>query len=85
MYTAIYISETVHPMIRGTLLVVPNLFFCVGTLFIWVISYFYSWRTTAYFATIPPALLCICMIFLPETPYWLIENNNIEAAREISS
>ena len=53
----------------------------LGMLLLWTIAYFCPWRTTAYFAMIPPALFAFLMIFLPESPYWLIEDNNYEAAR----
>ena len=37
---------------------------------------------TAYILTIPPLLLTIFMIPLPETPYWLVQHNNTKEARK---
>ena len=77
----VYISETVHPKVRGSLLVLPNMFFSFGMLFIWTVSYFCSWRITAYIAMAIPALMITILMFLPESPYWLIEVDNVEEAK----
>ena len=70
-----------HPKVRGSLLVLPNMFFSFGMLFIWTVSYFCSWRITAYIAMTTPALMIAILIFLPESPYWLIEADNVEEAK----
>ena len=48
--------------------------------FVWIIGFYLDWRMTAYILTIPPIVMTLSIIMLPETPYWLIENNNYEAA-----
>ena len=70
-----YISETVHPKIRSSLVTLPSFMFSFGMLLVWLLGYLLSWRTTAYTLTIPPILLTLLIFPLPETPYWLIEQN----------
>ena len=77
-----YISETVHPSIRGSLATLPAFMMASGMLMVWIIGYFLTWRMTAYLLTIPPILLTLLILLLPETPYWLIENNDNEAAKK---
>ena len=43
-----YISETVHPNIRGTLATLPAFMMAAGMLMVWIIGYFLTWRMTAY-------------------------------------
>ena len=78
----IYISETAHPNIRGSLVTLDAFVLATGYLSTWIISYFLTWRMTAYLLTIPPIILIILLLPLPETPYWLIENNNFKKAKE---
>ena len=78
----IYISETAHPKIRGSLVTLDAFNIATGYLITWILSYFFTWRMTAYLLTIPPILLIILLLPLPETPYWLIENNNIKKAKQ---
>ena len=66
---------------RGSLLVVRSLFSALGKLFTWIVAYFLSWRETSYVLMITPSLMVIIMLFLPESPYWLIEVDQTEAAR----
>ena len=54
-----------------------------GTLFVWIIGYFESWRTTAFLCVIPNIIVVLSLIPFPESPYWLIEANNIDLARYI--
>ena len=67
-----YISETVHPSIRGSLTTLPAFMMAGGMLMVWIIGYFLTWRMTAFVLAIPPVLLTLFMLMLPETPYWLI-------------
>ena len=77
-----YISETVHPKVRGSLITMPSFMMAFGLLLVWFLGYFLSWRIIAYILTIPPILLIMLLLLLPETPYWLIEYNNVEEAKK---
>ena len=47
----------------------------------WGFGYFLNWRTTAYFLIIPPIILILLILFIPETPYWLVENSRFKEAK----
>ena len=78
----IYISETAHPKIRGSLVTLDAFVLATGYLLTWIISYFLTWRMTAYLLTISPIILIMLLLPLPETPYWLIENNDSKTAKQ---
>ena len=77
-----FISETVHPSIRGNLVILTALFMATGKFFVWTVGYQVSWRLTAFILTIPPCLMTLLITFFPETPYWLIENTNYDGAKK---
>ena len=83
-----FISETVHPKIRGRLVIIPAFMMAIGLLLTWILGfktsmgYVTTWRATAYLLTIPPILLSVLIFSLPESPYWLIEGNSIKAAKD---
>lgn len=77
----VYISESVHSDLRGSMVVLSPFFLASGMLIDWIIGYFYSWKITAFFALFPCLILLITMTLLPETPYWLIQNNRFEDAK----
>jgi MFS family permease len=62
----------------------PAFMIAFGQLLVWVLSYFLPWRSTAYLLIIPSILLTLFILLLPETPYWLIEQNNeIDAKKSL--
>ena len=71
----VYISETAHPDLRPNLAVLQSLFSAVGMLLIYGVGYFVEWRTLAWLCNIAPTLLVLTMLFLPESPYWLVEKD----------
>merc|ERR1711963_1206068 len=60
-FSGVYISESVHPNIRGSLVVLPNLFMSLGLLLIWTLAYFFSRKITAYLAMVAPVMLTFFM------------------------
>jgi fatty acid desaturase len=77
----VYISETAHPKLRGSLTICPSLFMALGMLIVWTAGYFLTWWATALVNLIPTILLFMVMLVLPESPYWLVEDNNYSNAR----
>ena len=75
-------SETVHPSIRSSLMALPAFMIAFGQLLVWILGYFLPWRMTAYLLVTPSILLTLCILPLPETPYWLIEQNNEKDAKK---
>lgn len=78
----VYIAETVHSKIRANLVILPAFFLGFGNLLVWALGYFLQWRTTSFLLMVPPILLILLIIPLPETPYWLIEDKQGQAARK---
>ena len=78
----IYISETAHPNIRGRLITLDAFQISFGFLVSWIIGHFFTWRIHAFILCIPPILLIFLLLLLPESPYWLIENNSIKLAKK---
>ena len=77
-----YISETSHADARTSLSSLPPFMIGFGNLLVWFLGYFLTWKMTAYVLMIPSLLLFLSMIFLPETPYWLIDSNKPEEAKK---
>ena len=63
-------------------MILTSFFMALGISFVWIIGYSLNWRMTAFILTVPPILMTIAIIFFPETPYWLIENNDYNGAKE---
>ena len=80
IYLGVYTAETVHPKIRNNLTILPSIFVGLGMLFVWIIGYLVTWRITAYILALPNILIFLSLLLLPESPYWLIEANEIDLA-----
>ena len=77
----VYISETVHPSIRNSLVILPMCLMAFGQLMVWFLGYYVGWRITSFLVSVPLTVFFTLMYFLPETPYWLVENDQIESAK----
>ena len=60
--------------------ILPSIFVGLGMLFVWIIGYLVTWRITAYILALPNILIFLSLLLLPESPYWLIEANEIDLA-----
>ena len=60
----------------------PAFSMALGMLLVWILGYFFSWRMTAFLSIVPSILQVFLLIPLPETPYWLIEDERPEMARK---
>jgi MFS transporter, SP family, galactose:H+ symporter len=85
-YTApLYIAEVAPPELRGGLVSLNQLAITVGILCSFIVSYAFadidgSWRWMFGIGIIPAVLLSIGMIFLPESPRWLVKQNKLDLA-----
>lgn len=85
-YTApLYIAEVSPYELRGGLVSLNQLAITVGILCSFLISYAFadvtgSWRWMFGIGIIPAVLLSIGMIFLPESPRWLVKKDKLELA-----
>lgn len=47
-----------------------------------IVGTFWPWRTVALFYTLLPLTSFIIILFIPETPYWLISKSRSEEAQK---
>ena len=69
---SVYIAETVHPDGRTTMASLIGFSASFGICVLTILGYFFHWETVAFLSTIPSIIAFTGFIFLPESPYWLI-------------
>jgi sugar porter (SP) family MFS transporter len=88
-YTApLYIAEVSPYTLRGSLVSLNQLAITVGILCSFIINYIFtnvdgSWRWMFVMGLFPALLLSIGMIFLPESPRWLVKKNQYADAMKV--
>ncbi|CAH1113962.1 unnamed protein product [Psylliodes chrysocephalus] len=68
----VYVSEIAAPSIRGGLSALLKIAGHTGVLVSFVGGAFLNWRQLAGFISLVPALMCIILINVPESPGWLV-------------
>lgn len=87
-YTApLYIAEIAPMELRGGLVSFNQLAITLGIMCSYFINYFFtnteaSWRIMFAIGLIPAVLLGIGMVFLPESPRWLVKQKRIQDAKD---
>lgn len=76
-----YLSEIADKDVRGTLAVITGFMFKFGTLLTMILGPFLSYDTLNLVMLVLPFLFCAMCYWIPETPYFLLKNNNLEGAR----
>eukprot|EP00794_Sanderia_malayensis_P016036 gene16036-17658_t len=85
----VYIAEASPPNIRGRLVTINQLFITFGQFFASVIDGLFSknktngWRYMLGMAAIPAVIMFFGMIFMPESPRWLVTKDKVEEARKM--
>ena len=83
----LYIAEMSPPDIRGLLVAMNQLMITVGILLSYVVGYAFAgsenWRAMLLLAVVPAIVLLVGMIFMPESPRWLVANRSPERARNV--
>jgi len=78
----VYNAEIAHPEMRGSLGTIASNMFTLGSIYTYTIGYFAtSWRIVAWMQLLPACLLGISVIFIPDSPYWLVEKGREEEAK----
>merc|ERR1719483_598934 len=78
----VYNAEIAHPDFRGSLGTIIGNMFALGSVYTYLTGYLIqSWRTIAWLQLIPSCLLGLSVIFVPDSPYWLVERGREEEAR----
>ena len=83
----LYIAEMAPPDIRGLLVALNQLMITVGILVSYLVNYAFSpshnWRMMLGLAVVPALVLFVGMLFLPESPRWLVSQNLTDRARGV--
>lgn len=82
-----YVSELSPPKIRGVCVALNQLMITIGILGAYGVDYWFAhsqdWRMMLGIAAIPAAGLFISMLFLPESPRWLLTKERKKEAMDI--
>ena len=83
----LYIAEMSPPDIRGLLVALNQLMITVGILLSYIVGYAFAgsenWRAMLLIAVVPAIALLVGMIFMPESPRWLVANRSTDRARTV--
>uniref|UniRef100_A0A0A9WV06 Facilitated trehalose transporter Tret1 n=1 Tax=Lygus hesperus TaxID=30085 RepID=A0A0A9WV06_LYGHE len=82
IYTVVpaFIGEVVDPKIRGSMGALSGLMLYVGALFESLVSNF-SYQTFIFLSAIPPIVLFVALLFIPESPYYYLRKEQREQAK----
>ena len=54
----------------------------LGSLYTYICGYLVqSWRGVAWLQLVPPALLAVSVLAIPDSPYWLVQHGRVAEAR----
>lgn len=76
----VYTSEVTQPHLRGMLGAFASVGISLGVLFQYTVGSFVPWQVLSGVSTIIPILALICMIFMPESPNYLVAQSKPEEA-----
>ncbi|NHM78259.1 sugar porter family MFS transporter [Staphylococcus chromogenes] len=83
----VYLSELAPTDARGSLSSLNQLMITIGILSSYLVNYalspFEAWRWMLGLAVVPSFILMIGVIFMPESPRWLLEKRGEKAARDV--
>ncbi len=83
----LYISEVAPTEVRGGLVSLNQLMITCGIVLSYIVDYAFSasenWRWMFAFGSVPAIVLLIGMLFLPESPRWLLSQSLVKRARAI--
>ncbi|ELZ92585.1 sugar porter family MFS transporter [Haloferax volcanii] len=85
----LYLSEIAPPKIRGSLVSLNQLAVTVGILSSYFVNYAFAdggqWRWMLGTGMVPAVILAAGMLFMPESPRWLVEHDRESKARDVLS
>ncbi|EKC6428459.1 sugar porter family MFS transporter [Staphylococcus pseudintermedius] len=83
----VYLSELAPTDARGSLSSLNQLMITIGILTSYLVNYAFApiegWRWMLGLAVVPSVILMIGVIFMPESPRWLLEKRGEKAARDV--
>ncbi|KAI1376038.1 general substrate transporter [Hypoxylon crocopeplum] len=89
--TPLYIAELAPPTYRGMLVTMNVLSITLGQVVAYVIGWIFAehgdpstgWRWMVGLGVLPAALQCVLLLFMPETPRWLVKAGKSPEARRV--
>ncbi|TRY71827.1 hypothetical protein TCAL_01072 [Tigriopus californicus] len=79
----VYTAEITHPDFRGVTSAFYSVQLSTGLLYGFLLGYFLEdWRLVTAFMALPSLALFFLSLFIPDSPYWLVEKNQCEKARK---
>ncbi|WP_010531702.1 sugar porter family MFS transporter [Lentibacillus jeotgali] len=83
----VYLSEMAPTESRGSLSSLNQLMITIGILSSYLVNYAFApiegWRWMLGLAVVPSLILMVGVLFMPESPRWLLEHRGKEAARRV--
>ncbi|MGI8459742.1 MAG: sugar porter family MFS transporter [Propionibacteriaceae bacterium] len=83
----LFIAEAAPKQLRGRLVAVNQLLITIGIVLAYVTNAVFAhpggWRWSFALGIIPAVALAIGMVFMPETPRWLVEKGRVDEARSV--
>ena len=83
----VYLAEMAPTESRGSLGSLNQLMITIGILSSYLVNYAFAgmegWRWMVGLAVVPSVILMIGVLFMPESPRWLLEHRGEEAARKV--
>ncbi|KAF7883399.1 uncharacterized protein EAF02_005319 [Botrytis sinoallii] len=89
----LYISELAPTMWRGRLVVLNVLFITLGQVVAYIVGWAFvewgsletGWRWMVGLGAVPAAVQILVMLFMPETPRWLVQVGRVDEGRSVLS
>lgn len=75
-----YVGEISHISIRGPLLAFSNFAIMIGSLVMYLLGTYFTWRTCALISLFAPIITILVLLLVPESPYWLMSQNRGDEA-----
>uniref|UniRef100_A0A0A9VQH4 Facilitated trehalose transporter Tret1 n=1 Tax=Lygus hesperus TaxID=30085 RepID=A0A0A9VQH4_LYGHE len=77
-----YVSETTHESIRGILMAACTMQINVGILVGYILGKYLDYKWFNFVYAVVPAVYVALMLFIPETPYFLVEKSKDDEAKK---
>ena len=77
----LYVGEIARPQNRGLLLASQRTALTLGSLLSFLLALWLSWLWLAVVGNVITAMLALGCLLLPESPYWHLQNGQLDAAR----
>ncbi|OAD58904.1 Facilitated trehalose transporter Tret1 [Eufriesea mexicana] len=78
----VILGEMADPRLRGFLTGGTLAFYCMGIVIIYALGASFTWPTVSFCGIVLPALALIALILIPESPAWLVRQNQPEKAKK---